>query len=348
MSKPRVIVDPFPRTMSEIFSEPDLKRLHDLAEVVWGRDDVMPAGEFLEALPTADVVIAGAWRDHYTLDGAAALRAIIDVSGAFPLDLDIDRCQREHIRVLGVAPAFGRQVAEMGLALTLAVSRGVVQGDREFRHGTERYLHAGNTDTFLLHDQPVGFIGYGGISRALTELLAPFNTTISAYDPWLNDGLLRHHGVAPASLDEILTTSRIIYVTAVPTSQNEAMLSREKLELIRPDAVLVLLSRTHVIDFEAMTEMAAQGRFRVATDVVPTEPLAPDHPVRSVDGVVLSAHRAGSVREGLWEIGEMVCDDLEAILAGLPPARLQNAEPELFRRYASNTPPTLTSTQETD
>ncbi len=37
----------------------------------------------------------------------------------------------------------------------------------------------------------------------------------------------------------------------------------------------------------------------------------------------------------------MVCDDLEAILAGLPPMRLQQAEPELFSRYASNTPPTL-------
>lgn len=341
MSRQRVIVDPFPRTMSEIFADHDLKRLDDLAEIVWGRDEVMTADHFVDELPTAEVVITGAWRDHYTLDGASSLRAIIDVSGGFPLDIDIDRCHRQHIRVLGVAPAFGRQVAEMGLALTLGVSRGVVEGDRAFRDGSEQYLHSGNRGTFMLHHQRVGFVGFGSIARAIAELLVPFETKNTAYDPWLSDGLLRHLGVAPASLDDVLATSRIIFVTAAPTQQNEAMLSRRQLEQIRSDAVLVLLSRAHVVDFEAMTELASQGRFRVATDVLPTEPLAPDHPVRSVENVILSAHRAGSVREGLWEIGEMVCDDLEAILAGLPPTRLQNAEPELFRRYASNTPPSL-------
>lgn len=331
--------------MSEVFSEPDLKRLDELVEIVWGRDDLMPAADFLAALPSAEVVVVGAWRDHHTVQGAPQLRAVVDVSGGFPLDIDLDRCRREDIRVLGVAPAFANQVAEMGLAMTLAVSRCVVQGDREFREGTERYLHAGNTETFMLRGQPVGFIGYGGIARALKGLLVPFQTTNSAYDPWIGDGLLRHHGVAPASLHDILATSRVIFVTAAPTVDNQAMLSREHLEQIRSDAILVLLSRAQVVDFDAMTEMVARGRFRVATDVVPTEPLAADHPVRAVHDVVLSAHRAGSVREGLWEIGEMVCDDLEVILAGLPPARLQNAEPELFRRYASNTPPSLSSTR---
>ena len=59
----------------------------------------------------------------------------------------------------------------------------------------------------------------------------------------------------------------------------------------------------------------------------------------ALDASFLSAHRAGSVREGLWTIGEMVVDDLEAIVAGLPPQRLQVAQPELAARYASNAVP---------
>jgi phosphoglycerate dehydrogenase-like enzyme len=70
--------------------------------------------------------------------------------------------------------------------------------------------------------------------------------------------------------------------------------------------------------------------------VFPSEPLAHDHPIRHAPRAVLSAHRAGSVREGLHEIGQMVVDDLEAILSGLPPQRLQIAQPELIGRYASN------------
>ncbi len=341
MSKPIAVVDPFPRTMDEIFSESDLARLHDIASIVWARDDAMPENEFALALQEAEVVITGRWGRNEALTDASQLRAIIDVTGAFPLDLDYEQCAARSIRVLSVAPAFGRQVAEMGLGLALAAARGITVGDRRFREGTEEYLHAGNTDTFMLYGQPVGMIGYGGLAMALQPLLTPFGVRIRAYDPWLGDGYLRHCGVEPAGLEEVLETSRVIFVMAAPSRENVAMLSRERLSKIQPGAVLVLLSRAHVVDFDAMTDLAAAGRFKVATDVFPTEPLAADHPIRDVDDAVLSAHLAGSVREGLWEIGEMVCDDLEAIVRGLPPLRLQNAEPELARRYASNRPPPL-------
>jgi phosphoglycerate dehydrogenase-like enzyme len=100
--------------------------------------------------------------------------------------------------------------------------------------------------------------------------------------------------------------------------------------------VLVLISRDHVVDFEALTDLVLQGRFKAAIDVFPTEPLPADHPIRNAPGAALSAHRAGSVREGLWEIGRMVVDDLEAIIRNLPPQRLQVAQPELVRRLRVN------------
>ena len=98
--------------------------------------------------------------------------------------------------------------------------------------------------------------------------------------------------------------------------------------------MLVLISRAHVVDFEALTELVLAGRFKAAIDVFPDEPVAADHPIRHASGAVLSAHRAGSVREGLWQIGTMVVDDLEAIVRGLPPRRLQVGTPELALRYA--------------
>ena len=104
------------------------------------------------------------------------------------------------------------------------------------------------------------------------------------------------------------------------------------LDLIEPGAVLVLVSRAHVVDFDALTEFVLAGRFKAAIDVFPAEPLALDHPIRRAVGAVLSAHRAGSVAEGLQEIGQRVTDDLEAILRGLPPQRLQVAQPELIMR----------------
>ncbi len=337
-ARPTVIVDPHFRSMAEIFSAEDRARLDALATVVWGKDDPMPADAFDAAIGEAEAVICADWRyGEAALEKAKKLRAILTVSGGFPRKLDFEHCFANGIRVLSAAPAFARSVAEMALALALASSRDIVSSDRGFRSGNEQWLHAGNRDAFLLYGKPVGMIGYGGIAQALHPLLEPFGVNIRAYDPWLGEGYLESRGVTPASLETVLSESRVIFVLAAPSADNQALLSREKLGLIRSDAVLVLVSRAHVVDFDALTEFVNEGRFRAAIDVFPSEPMDADHPIRKANKAILSAHKAGGTIEGCLEIGRFVVDDLEAILAGLPPRRMQNAEPELIRRYVTNT-----------
>jgi phosphoglycerate dehydrogenase-like enzyme len=339
VNRPRVIVDPLPRRMAEIFSSDDLRRLRSLVEVVWARDERMPAAEAKRAFADAIAVVCGGWpyEDEDVLDQSPRLQAIIDVGGGFPAKLDYDLCYRRRIRVLTCAPAFAQQVAEMALGMALAASREIAAGDRAMRMRTEGWGHAGNVGTFLLYGKRVGFVGFGNLAQDLRQLLVPFGCSIWVYDPWLTDGYLKSAGVTPVALEDLLESCRVVFVLASPTTENQAMLSRAMLERIRPDAVLVLMSRAYVVDFDALTEMVLAGRFKAAIDVFPSEPLAADHPIRRAEGAVLSAHRAGSVEEGLWQIGAMVVDDLEAIVNGLPPRRLQAAQPELVTRYRSVT-----------
>jgi phosphoglycerate dehydrogenase-like enzyme len=337
--KPIVIVDPHFRRMDEVFSPEDRKRLYETVEVVWGKDDPMPLDAFREALPHAIAVVCASWRYGDAFDIAEELRAILTISGGFPLELNYKTCFDRGIRVLSAAPAFARQVAEYSLATALAASRDIVAGDRAMRAGEEKWQHAGNVGTFLLFGKTVGMIGYGNLARELRPLLAPFGCPLLVYDPWLSEGYLRSQGVEPVGIERLMKESKVIFVLAVPTSENRALLSQDMLELIRPGAVLVLMSRAHVIDFEAMTDLVMAGRFRAVVDVFPKEPFDPNHPIRQAEGVILSAHRAGSVQEGLWEIGQMTVDDLEAIVLGVPPCRLQKAEPELALRYVAGSVP---------
>jgi phosphoglycerate dehydrogenase-like enzyme len=332
-SKAPVIVAPHPRRMDEIFSPAARQQLETLVEVIWGRDEPLPPNVAAEALPMAEAVVCAQWPFGDLLYKAERLRAILDVSGAFPQGLDYPYCFTRGIRVLSAAPAFAPQVAEMALGMALAAAREIAVGDAAMRAGTEQWLHAGNADTFLLYGKPVGFIGYGNLARSLRTLLTPFGCPITAYDPWLGDGYLRSEGIEPLPLDALLARSKVIFVLAVPSVENRALLTRTLLEQIPFGAVFVLMSRAHVVDFDALTELVLAGRFKAAIDVFPVEPLPLDHPIRQAPGAVLSAHRAGSVPEGLWEIGQMVVDDLEAIIRGLPPQRLQPAHPELAPRY---------------
>jgi phosphoglycerate dehydrogenase-like enzyme len=109
------------------------------------------------------------------------------------------------------------------------------------------------------------------------------------------------------------------------------MLDREKLSLIRQDAVFILLSRSHLVDFDALTELVLAGRFKTGIDVFPQEPLPKDHPIRKASHAVLSSHRAGANQEAIQNIGHIVADDLEAICSDRVPQAMQQAQPEFIR-----------------
>jgi phosphoglycerate dehydrogenase-like enzyme len=223
-------------------------------------------------------------------------------------------------------------VAEMALGMAIAAGRQIVRNHVVFSQGQEKWLHAGNVDTFTLYGQTVGFIGFGGLARCLKPLLAPFGCPILAYDPWLPPTYLANQGVTPVDLHTLLEMSKVLFVLAIPSAENKALLDHAHLSRIQQDAVFVLISRSHVVDFDALTALVTAGRFRAAIDVFPQEPLPLDHPIRQAPNVILSAHLAGSVPKDLRNIGRMVVDDLEAMIAGLPPLAMQVAQPEIVYR----------------
>jgi phosphoglycerate dehydrogenase-like enzyme len=338
--KPKVILDPAFRRMETIFTPHDLARLHSAANILWGKDDPMPEAELEAARDDVVAIICGSWR-HGDVSRFPRLRAILEVGGGFPSpqSLDYAACFSRGIRVLSCAPAFGPAVAEMGLALALDCARQISYTDRAFRLDEPSWSHTDfETELgtpFTLYGKQVGFIGFGGLARALKPLIDPFGCPIQVYDPWLTDTYLRHHNVTPVDLDTLMSTSRIIFVLAVPTASNKALLDREKLSRIRPDAAFILLSRSHVVDFDALTEMLLAGRFLAAIDVFPQEPLPKDHPIRQARHAVLSSHRAGANREALHNVGRFVADDIEAICADRAPYAMQQAQPEYIRLRGS-------------
>ena len=197
--------------------------------------------------------------------------------------------------MLGCGPAYAQAVAEHALGLALDLARGISREDRAFRAGRERYLGEGNADAVLLRHADVGLVGYGNLGRALRPLLAPFAPTVRVYDPWLPDAVLRDADVAPASLDEVLSRSTFVFVLATVTGESEHLLGPRELDLLPEGARLVLVSRAAVTDYEALAERVTAGRFLAAVDVWPEEPVPAGSPFRSLEGVMLSAHRAGGI-----------------------------------------------------
>jgi phosphoglycerate dehydrogenase-like enzyme len=250
------------------------------------------------------------------------------VEGNFFNNIDYAFCFTRGIRVACAAPAFAQPVAEYGLALALDLARGITAADRHFRAGTERYGFKGNAGLQTLFGATVGIIGFGNIARKLTALLAPFGCKIRAFDPWLPDTVLRDWGTEPCDLNQLLDSSRIVFVLAAPTVKNGGLIGAPELARLRDGSQLILLSRAEVMDFAALRAELRSGRIQAAIDVFPDEPVPADEELRHEEAALLSAHRAGGIDSALKTIGEMAVDDLELVLRGLPPVRMQLAHPE--------------------
>jgi phosphoglycerate dehydrogenase-like enzyme len=329
-----ILVDPLPRTLAMICDAPTRARLETLGPLVVHEEGPMP-DELVEALLPETVAILGQTAmPAERLARAPNLRAIVNVEGNFLPNVDYAAALDRGVHVLNASPAFALPVAEMALGMAIDLARGISAADRAMRAGAEIYGLESNRDAFLLAGSPVGIIGFGDLGRELRRLIAPFGNPVKVYDPWLPDEVIRRHDAEPASLGDALA-QRVIFVFASVTADNEGFLGRAELERISPGSVFLLMSRAGVVDFDALVELVAAGRFRAGTDVWPAEPLAQDHPARRLDGLLLSPHRAGGMREAFLEIGRLAVADLELILRGLPPVCCKRAERETAGRLRS-------------
>ncbi len=335
-ARPLVIFDPFPRSRALIFTDDVWERLNAAARVVSHEGERMPDAMVEEHVGEAALILGQTDLPRERLERAAKLKAIINVEGNFLPNVDYATCFQRGIKVLGVAPAFAVPVAEMGIAFALDLCRGVTAADRAFRAGEEQYGLAGNMDSFMLSGCEIGLVGFGNLGQALLPLLQPFRPkAIRVFDPWLPEGYLRDFGLMPAPLDEVLGASRVTFVLAGVTQENRGMIGAREFALIPDGAAFVLLSRADIVDWDAFMAATKDGRIRAATDVFPQEPAPADEPARRNPHVLLSAHRAGGLRQALYRIGEIAVDDALLILRGLPPVRLQAARAETVGRMRS-------------
>ena len=325
--KPLLLLDQHFRTVGELFSDRTLAELNSMFNVYGGYDRPMDRSEFLSRLPDSVFVVAAKPELNSTeLGNAKNLRTVIEVSGTFQDGLDYNYCFENGIEVLSCSPGFRYAVAEMTLGLLLAGCRGIVEEHERVRIGKERWFddHAGSG--FMLYRQSIGFVGYGEIARECTKLLEPFSPTIKAFDPWLPRNSRGPSGVNFCGLEELFSTCRVVIVAATPTDSNYRLVSRPLIDRLPAGAVVVLASRAHVVDFDALVETANSGKIRFAADVFPNEPLAANSRYRSAKNVIWSPHRAAAVDGGRHPIGEMIVRDCRSILDGRPDRSLKVAD----------------------
>ncbi len=325
--KPVIIFDPFPRNEEMVFTSDVEKELKQISHLVTHFGSRAPDDKIEQNLPEVEIIVGQTSMPKERLDKAKKLKAIINVKCNWEPNIDYIEAHKKGIYILSAAPAMAPAVAEACIGYAISLSRRTIQNYNKFLKSEEKYGIKGNQEAYTLYNSNVGLVGFGNLAKCLVPLLKPFKCSISAYDPWLSNEYLESQGVKSVSLEKLMSTNQFIFILAGVTNENEGFINKDKLKLIEKDSSVILVSRAEVLDFDEFINLAEQNFFRAAVDVFPEEPVPSNAVFRKDSNILFTSHVAGAMHFSYKNIRDMMMDDIRQILKGMPPTRLQRAEP---------------------
>ncbi len=263
-----------------------------------------------DQLPTATVVLVRSktkCTPEY-IDSAPALRMII--RGGVGLDnIDLDYARQRGVIVHNTAAASSIAVAELGMALMLAMPCHVIRGHQTMAEGVWAKKELKRTE---LYGKTLGLLGAGRIATELGRRAAAFGMEIIAFDPYVEQ-----HELATLVPDAGTLFERADYISIhTPlTPETRGMIDAEAIGRMKDGVRLVNTARAAVVDDAAMRDALVSGKVAgYATDVWPSDP-PEDSPLVDAPNMVMAPHIGASTRENMGRIADVIVELIEEFQA---------------------------------
>ena len=225
-------------------------------------------------------------------------------------NVDVGAATRHGVVVTNTPDVLSAATAEFTVALILAVTRRVAEGDRLIRR-RERWLWA---PTFMLGEglagRTLGIVGLGRIGQEVARLASAFGMRVV----YTNRGGPVESPHEWLALDELLERADVVSLHVPATPETHHLIDAGALRRMKTDAVLVNTARGSVVDEEALAEVLERGELRgAALDVFQREPDV--HPaLLELENVVLAPHLASATDEAREAMGMLCVDALRSVL----------------------------------
>ena len=231
--------------------------------------------------------------------------------------IDVAALRRRGIGLSITAGANAGPVAELALALMLAVYRRIPYVNRSMRQG--QWPKAEMRETcFQIKGKTVGLVGFGNIGRTLARRLSGFEAQViyadtQAADPATEQAL----GVRRVGLAELLARSDIVSLHLPYSAQAGRLIDAAAIAAMKPGAVLINTARGELVDEAALYDALLTGQLRGAgLDAFDPEPPAASHPLFTLDQVVVTPHAGGGVFDNVEAVARHALGNLLRVLQG--------------------------------
>ena len=323
MTRPRIFI-------TQPVASSAIERLRRIADVDLNTDTVHIAtkDELLAAVRTHDVLFC-LLHDRVDGDVIAAnpgLKAVASMK-ITPSDIDVAEATRRRIPVTVIPPIVTEATADLHMALLLAVTRRIVEGDKLVRAGIFPGAQSAHLEGVMLGGKVLGLIGGGGrIGRAVARRARGFGMKLIYSSPRRKPEAEQELDMNYVPLDQLLAEADFVSVHTPLTPETRHQIGARELSLMKPTAFIINTARGPIIDESALAAALVEGRIAGAgLDVFEHEPQV-DPRLTKLTNVVLTPHLGSAARELREVMANVVVDNIMAVLEGRQPPNCWNAE----------------------
>ena len=267
--------------------------------------------------------------DREIFDAAPGLKVVSNMAVGYD-NVDVAEATRRRIPVGNTPGVLTETTADLAFGIMLACARHIVDGDLTVRSGKWRFWDPLGFLGEDVHGATLGIIGFGKIGVAMARRAKGFGMEILYYDLVRRRDIETELDVKFASLDRLLSRSDFVTIHTDLNPKTHHLIDTKRLGLMKKNCIVVNTARGPIVDSSALYRALKEGRIGgAALDVTEPEPLPADHPLLSLENVLVTPHIASGSRATRTKMAMLAADNL---LSGLRGHRLPYCvNPEVYR-----------------
>ena len=256
-----------------------------------------------ENIADADILLvrSGTNITKELIDKANSLK-IIARCGVGIDNIEISEATKKNIFVTNTPNANIISAAELTIGLMIAAARNISIADNSLKN---KEWSRSEFTGIELYGKQLGLVGFGKVARLVSERLQSFGMKVVFYDPFVESSTEVEQKL---NLNELLETSDFVSLHVPKTDETKNLISKDKLSIMKSNAIIINASRGGVIDEDAVFELVNQNKlFSAGFDVYENEP--PNLDKESINSKAITLpHLGASTKEAQQRTGKEVVD----------------------------------------